>query len=96
VFQVVVSPRAWNDFFAIFDYIEKDSPAAASSFGAALLNHIELLATFPHIGTLVRPRQGVRKLLYTPIRIYYQVDNNAKRVEILHFWHAARQEPDDL
>jgi plasmid stabilization system protein ParE len=96
VFKVVVSPRAWNDFFAIFDYIDKDNPTAASGFGAALLQQIELLAIFPHIGTLVPKRPGIRKILHTPIRIYYRVNNDARTVEILHFWHAARREPDDL
>lgn len=96
MFKIVVSPRAWSDFFSIFDYIEQDNPTAASSFGAALLNEIELLAVFPHIGALVHQRLGVRKLLYTPIRIYYRVDNSSRTVEILHFWHAARQEPEDL
>jgi plasmid stabilization system protein ParE len=96
VFKVVVTPHVWNDFFAIFDYIDKDNPTAANGFGAALLNQIELLAIFPHIGALVHQRQGVRKLLYTPIRIYYRIDSDARTVEILHFWHAARQEPDDF
>ena len=96
MFKVVVSPQAWNDFFAIFDYIDADNPTAAGGFGAALLNQIELLAAFPHIGAPVHHLQGVRKLLYTPIRIYYRIDNDASTVEILHFWHAARREPDDF
>jgi plasmid stabilization system protein ParE len=96
VFKVIVSRRAWNDFFAIFDYIDRDDPAAASRFGAALLSQIELLAIFPHIGVLIDRQKGVRKLLHTPIRIYYRVDTDTKTVEVLHFWHAARQEPDDF
>jgi plasmid stabilization system protein ParE len=46
VFKVVVSRRAWSDFFAIFDYIDRDNPAAASGFGAALLNQIECWQSF--------------------------------------------------
>lgn len=96
MFQIIVSPRAWRDFFDIFGYIERDNSVAASEFGIALLKQIELLATFPNIGAPVRQRRGVRKLLYTPIRIYYRLDSSSKVVEILHFWHAARKEPEDL
>lgn len=94
--RVVVSPRAWRDFFEIFEYINRDNPAAASEFGHALLTQIELLASFPHIGTPVHQRKGIRKVLNTPIRIYYRIDPESKIVEILHFWHGARRDPEDL
>jgi len=94
VFQVTISPRARRDLLEIIDYIRQDNPGAAERFGTELLNHTELLADFPHIGAQVSQRSGVRKLLHTPIRIYYRVDERRKVVEILHFWHAARQEPD--
>jgi plasmid stabilization system protein ParE len=94
VFKVIVSPRARHDLLEIIDYIRQDNPAAADRFGNELLNHTELLADFPHIGALIRQRSGVRKLLHTPIRIYYRIDEQRSVVEILHFWHAARQEPD--
>ena len=94
MFKVDISPRARNDFLEIIDYIREDNPNAAERFGNDLLNHTELLADFPHIGTTVRPRSGVRKVLHTPVRIYYRVNEERKVVEILHFWHAARREPD--
>jgi plasmid stabilization system protein ParE len=36
---------------AILDYILADNPAAATRFGNDLLNHVDLLAAFPHIGS---------------------------------------------
>jgi plasmid stabilization system protein ParE len=96
VFRVVVSPRAWQDFFEIFEYIDRDNSSAASEFGRALLSQIELLASFPHIGALVPQRKGIRKVLNTPIRIYYRIDYESKVVEVLHFWHAARRDPEEL
>jgi len=93
VFKVIVSPRAWRDFFAIFDHIHQDSPDAASRFCHALLEHTELLAAFPHIGTSVAEFPGVRSVLHTPIRIYYRVNEKRERVEIIHFWHTARRPP---
>ncbi len=94
MYQVVISPRARHDLLQIVDYIREDNPSAAERFGNALLNHTELLANFPHIGTPVNQRSGVRKVLHTPVRIYYRIDEERKVVEILHFWHAARHQPD--
>ena len=93
MFQVIISPRARHDLLKIIDYIRQDHPEAAERFANDLLDHTELLADFPHIGETVNRRQGVRKLLHTPIRIYYRVDERRKLVEILHFWHSARREP---
>ncbi|MBV8897583.1 MAG: type II toxin-antitoxin system RelE/ParE family toxin [Acidobacteriaceae bacterium] len=46
MFRVVVAPRAWRDFFEIFDYISLDNPHAAAAFCRALLSHLELLSSF--------------------------------------------------
>jgi plasmid stabilization system protein ParE len=70
VFNVIVSPRAWNDFFEIFDYISRDNSDAATRFCDALLNHVDLLGTFPHIGVVSDERPIVRPVLHTPVRIY--------------------------
>jgi plasmid stabilization system protein ParE len=92
-FKILYTEEALSDLEATFDYIRADNPAAAGRFGNALLNHVELLANFPHIGSPVDQRPGVRKILHTPIRIYYRIDEERGAVEILHFWHGARQEP---
>jgi plasmid stabilization system protein ParE len=92
VFQVIVSPRAWRDFFEIFDYIAVADVEVADRFCEALLAHIDLLTAFPHIGTPSKVR-GVRSMLHTPIRIYYQVNEQQKTIEIIHFWHTTRRPP---
>jgi len=92
VFQIVVSRSAKRDLLQIVDYIRRDNPSAAERFAAAILNHVEMLARFPRMGEPVEKRPGVRKLLHTPVRIYYRIDEEQNRVEILHFWHAARRE----
>jgi toxin ParE1/3/4 len=93
VYRITVSPRARRDLVEIVDYISKDNPNAAEQFGRAILNHIELLATFPRVGAPLKGRPEIRKLLHSPVRIYYRVDEKRKRVQILHFWHSARKEP---
>lgn len=92
-FKILFTEDALIDLEIVLDYIRADDPEAAARFGNALLNHIELLATFPHIGAPVKRRKGVRKILHTPVRIYYRIDQEKRVIEILHFWHSARQEP---
>ena len=68
-------------------------PSTAERFGNAIFNHVDLLKSFPYIGNVVDGRPGVRQLVHTPIVIYYRVDDYRDVVEVLHFWHAARQSP---
>jgi plasmid stabilization system protein ParE len=93
MFKVVVSPRAWNDFFEIHEYIAAENDSAAADFSRALLEHIDLLGTFPHLGIASSNTRGVRSVLHTPIRIYYRIDESRDCVEIIHFWHTARRKP---
>ena len=92
-FKILFTEDALIDLEIILDNIRADDPEAAARFGNALLTHTELLATFPHIGAPVKRRGRVRKVLHTPVRIYYQLDEEKQIIEILHFWHTARQEP---
>ena len=93
-FKIIYTEKALADSEAILDYILAANPAAASRFGNDLLNHVDLLAAFPHIGSSVKGRAGIRKILHTPVRIYYRIQEERRCVEILHFWHVARQEPE--
>jgi hypothetical protein len=43
---------------------------AASLFGNALLDHVDLLTRFPRMGSTIRKRSRVRKLLHSPILVY--------------------------
>ena len=93
-FKIVYTEGALADLEATLDYIRADNREAAARFGDALLNHVDLLAAFPHVGSPVNQRAGVRKILHTPMRIYYRIHEERRVVEILHFWHGARQEPE--
>lgn len=60
-------------------------------FGNAILNHLDLLKTFPYIGSPLAERPGVRQLVHTPILIWYRVHEAPNFVEVLHFWHSGRR-----
>jgi plasmid stabilization system protein ParE len=89
-FQIRITEAALADFEEILAYSWANFPATAESFGNAILNHLELLKTFPYIGSPVKGEPGVRQLVHTPILIYYRVSESPKFVEILHFRHGSR------
>ena len=91
--KLLFTEDALADLEIILDYIRADNPSAAKRFGTSLLNHVEILRTFPRIGVPVPKRLGVRKILHSPIRIYYRFHEDTGLIEILHFWHASRRPP---
>ena len=95
-FQVRISEAALADLERIVEYSWNRFPATAESFGTSLLNHVALLRTLPYMGSPVAGRPGVRQLVHTPILIYYRVQEHPNVIEILHFWHASRQAPENV
>ena len=63
--------------------------------GRGILDHVRILATFPFIGPAYpRGARGpLREIVYRNYRIFYDVPEAERRVEILHVWHGARDEP---
>ena len=92
-FQIRITEAALADLEGILAYSWINFPATAERFGNALLNHIEILRSFPYIGSLVEGRPGVRQLVHTPILIYYRVNQAPNVIEVLHFWHGSRYRP---
>jgi plasmid stabilization system protein ParE len=92
-YKILFTDGALGDLEIILDYIRADNAGAAEKFGTSLLNHVELLRNFPRIGMPVSKRLGVRKILHTPVRIYYRLHEDRNLIEILHFWHSSRKEP---
>jgi toxin ParE1/3/4 len=92
-YKILFTEDALGDLENILEYIRADHEGAAETFGMALLKHVELLQNFPRIGTPVAQRPNVRKLLHSPVRIYYRLDERKNLIEILHFWHGAKREP---
>jgi plasmid stabilization system protein ParE len=95
-FQVILSPQAIERLEEIVHYIARDNPSAAERFGMRLIDQAQLLRDFPELGSPCRKRPGVRRLLCKPYFIYYRVKQRAQVVEVLDYWHSARQEPEFL
>jgi plasmid stabilization system protein ParE len=92
-FRLLYSQRALDDLEEIVGHIAEDDAEAAERFGDSLLDHLELLERFPRIGTPTRKRAEVRKLMHSPIVVYYRIHESRRLVEILHFGHGARNPP---
>ncbi|MCC6364575.1 MAG: type II toxin-antitoxin system RelE/ParE family toxin [Bryobacterales bacterium] len=93
-FQVRLSQPALVDLEEIFEYCVEHFPSLAESFATELLNHIETLGVFPHMGSPVRGRRGIRKIFHTPFTIYYRIEESSQTVSILHIWHGRRRKPE--
>jgi plasmid stabilization system protein ParE len=92
-YRLLYTQRALNDLAEIIGYVAEDDAEAASRLGSSLLDHVDLLTRFPRIGGIIGKRSRVRKLLHSPILVYYQVDEDKHLIEVLHFRHGARNPP---
>ncbi len=94
-FKVVWSDEAITDLHDICSYIARHDPQAAQRMGSGILDHVRILASFPFIGPpYPRGARGpLREIVFRSYRIFYDVSEALQRVEILHVWHGAREEP---
>lgn len=94
-FKVIWSDAAIADLHDIFSYIARHDAQAAHRMGRGLLDHVRILASFPFIGpTYPRGAHGsLREIVFRSYRIFYDVSEESRSVEILHVWHGARDEP---
>jgi len=91
--KISFAPRARDRLVEIVRLIGRDNPEAAFRFGDYLIDRAESLANFPELGMPYRRRTNVRRLLCKSYYIYYRVRRDEQTIEIMDYWHAARQEP---
>ena len=89
-YRLIYTKPAERDLEEIVRYIARDRPQAASAFGLALVELAESLIAFPLLGSALRHRPGVRKLVHSPCVVLYRVDDARQQIRILRFWHAKR------
>jgi plasmid stabilization system protein ParE len=84
---------ALADLEEIFERSREKHPETTERFANDLFEHIEFLRTFPYIGASIRGYPHLRRLLHSPLYVYYRLDENRGAIEILHFWHSSRKDP---
>jgi len=82
------TPRAAQDLAEIADYILEYSPQAVLRVRAAILESLQNLTLFPHVGRQQKA-EGVRKLVTRryPYLVYYTTDEEAEEIVILPIQH---------
>jgi toxin ParE1/3/4 len=94
-FKVIWSDVAIADLHEVCSYIAQDNPEAALRMGQGILDHVQILTQFPFIGPAYpRGAQGpLRQIVFRSYRMFSDVSEELRRVDILHVWHGAREEP---
>jgi plasmid stabilization system protein ParE len=92
-YRILFTQEALKDLAEIIGHIAEDDDEAASRFGDSLLDHVELLTRYPRMGGEIRKRSRVRKLLHSPVLVYYQIREDRKLIEVLYFRHGSRKMP---
>jgi plasmid stabilization system protein ParE len=92
-FKVRYHEDALADLEEIFSWSNEHHPETTERFANDLFNHLDSLQAFPYVGASVRGHPMVRRLLHSPLHIYYRVDEGRGAIEILQIRHATRKPP---
>lgn len=88
---IVYAPRALRDIDELLAYIQQRNPAAARTISLAIERAVELSAQVPLTGGKTDvPHLYHRPLVRYPYTIFYSVDADRDRIEILRVVHGAR------
>ena len=94
--SVVIAVQAKEDLADIVQFIARNNPARARTFGNALVDKALSLAELPERGRVVpgQDNADIREIMHGAYRIVYQVVHGTEMISILRFWHGARGEPE--
>ena len=95
-YEVHVLPRALREMAAVFAWWRIHRPAARRLVANEIRRAKTLLTRFPEAGEVDRGRGGeIRRLLIgrSGYFLFYRVDHEARRVEVLALWNAQRLPP---
>jgi plasmid stabilization system protein ParE len=92
-FKILDHEDSLADLEEIFEWSREKHPETTEQFANDLFDHIELLHALPYIGTPIQGHPQLRRLLHSPLYVYYRLDENRGAIEIMHFWHSSRKDP---
>jgi plasmid stabilization system protein ParE len=93
--KVIWSERSIADLHEIVAFIAAHDPEIARKVGMDIYQHAMVLAQFPHIGAVYEEAENpcIHVIWCEPYRIFYRINDNDKRVDIVHIRHSARHPP---
>src|SRR6267154_4514065 len=92
-FKVLITDSAIADLKEIVEFVAQDDSNAAARVGEKLVANAMKLATMPERFPIHDSDRGIRKMPSPPFLIFYSCDPGAHTVNVLHFWHGARESP---
>jgi len=92
-FKILYHEDALTDLEAIFEWSRVKHPETTERFANDLFNHLDLLASFPFMGASLKGRRKTRRLVHSPLYVYYRIDELRGAIEILHIRHNSRRPP---
>jgi len=99
-YHVILTQRARSDLHEIRDYIAKDSAHNAKNFVAELVEAIVSLQQLPHRYPIYEKRRrsagSIRRMPLPPYLVYYIVDDQNLRVEVITVRHGMRRQPRNI
>ena len=86
-FKIVWSPDALTSYLSIITYLEKNwTEREIRNFVRHIEDKIQLLKTFPYIGSPFDKKKQLRKtLVHEKVQLYYRVRLRKKQVELVLF-----------
>ncbi len=91
-YRFKIAARARSDIRNIWQYIARDNVLTANLFRDRLLLAAESLQNFPHRHGNFPKRPSIRKVAFDTYLIIYKINEESRTVEILRFWHSARDQ----
>lgn len=85
-----------ESFEGVIQYIAEDSTYYASNFAKNILQAIERLETFPHMGRIVPEYNNpdIRELIYQNYRIVYKIEKKAVYLALVI--HGSKELPSNV
>ena len=88
--SVIYAETALADLEEITAFIAADNRETAEKFANRLVDLAESLRWSPQRGRPVKGWSDVRVIVLSPYLIFYRFEPGKNQVEILRFWHGAR------
>jgi plasmid stabilization system protein ParE len=92
-FKVLIAESAIVDLKEIVEFVAQDDAGAAIRLGNKLVDRALALRTFPQRFPFHDQSRGIRAMPLPPFLVFYTCDEAAHIVNVIHFWHGARQSP---
>ncbi len=94
--KIIIRETAEDDLHRIFDWIARDTPAAAARMAARIRDHINF-SELDSLANMGRPglEPGTRELIEYPYIVVYEVHRDRGEVEVLAIVHGAMDREDE-